>query len=148
MKARSKPSGPVRGYVLSEVFCAHSDRRKPHKMPSMIQSHRAGSRISGCLLLHLLCMCSAILTVTVCLWFGTDSYRLTSERMSLVRWVFRTLVSNSGSSCLNFKETDEAALRHLLIVVDFLVELRMVPPCARCGTQSTIAFFVALAVAW
>ena len=32
MKASGKLPAPARGCVLSEAFCAHSKRRKPHKM--------------------------------------------------------------------------------------------------------------------
>ena len=39
---------------------------------------------------------------------------------------------------------DEAALRHRLIVVDFMVELNIVLPCARHMAQSTINLLLSL----
>ena len=77
-------------------------------------------------------MCVTIFTVTGSLHFGIDSNRLTSEGTSLMHFSSRSRVSNSGSSFLNFKRTDEAVLRFSLMVVEFVVELSMVLPCARC----------------
>ena len=76
-------------------------------------------------------MLSTVFTVKGSLQFGIDSYRLTSERNSLTHQSSRACVSNNGSSCLNFIGTDEATLRHLLIVLDFVADLSIVLPCAR-----------------
>ena len=70
-----------------------------------------------------------------------DSHRLTLERTSLMHI---PRASNSRSRCLNFMETDEAALRDHLIVVDFMVELSMVLPCTRCRAKSAITLFLSL----
>ena len=78
------------------------------------------------------------------LQFDIDSHRFTSERTSLIHWLFRLHVSNIGSDSLNIKGMDEDALRCHLIVVDFAVELSVVLTCARRRVQSAITLFLSL----
>ena len=85
-----------------------------------------------------------ILTVTGSLRFSIDSHRLTSASTSLIHWASKRRVSNSASSCLNFKGTDEVTLMQSLIVMHFVVELSKVLPCARFRAQIVISLFLLL----
>ena len=82
--------------------------------------------------------------VTVSLWFGIDSHRLTSHRKSLMHWASRPCVSNVGSSYLKFKGMDETSLRQHFIVVDLMAVLSVVLICSRCRAQSFITLFLPL----
>ena len=84
MNASDKTSAPDRGCVLSEVFCAHLERRNLQKIPSTIQSCGTDSMLSGLSFVHFLCIYSTVLTAKGSLRFDIDSHRLTSKRTSLI----------------------------------------------------------------